>query len=322
MKKVSIITATYNKFDNFDKTIRSVLSQDYSNIEYIITDDGSDSFPVDLIENLKESCSSSRLEWKIIRNENNIGTVKNLNNAIKESTGEYILFLSCGDVYFSRTVVSRIVTRFMETDALLISTTRIMYDDNYNPVSFIPHLEEQSIINQFDSPRKQYIALVTNEFYDMASGSSTAYSKKAFRKYGLFNENYLLWEDGPFYTMICRHETITFAFDIISMWYEAGGVSSQSNNISPKMRIDILYYNSTERTKYIKELNIRDRRRIKYKILCFKYENSFIKRIIDLIMLPEACHYHLIQKQRQQRLIKERATLKDYRNDCLRLRNE
>ena len=43
--KVSIITATYKKFDMLFDTIKSVLDQDYSQIEYIICDDCSDAFP-------------------------------------------------------------------------------------------------------------------------------------------------------------------------------------------------------------------------------------------------------------------------------------
>ena len=38
---VTIITPVYNRADLVDKTIRSVLDQDYPNIEYILLDDGS-----------------------------------------------------------------------------------------------------------------------------------------------------------------------------------------------------------------------------------------------------------------------------------------
>ena len=48
---VSIITATYKKFDRLIDSINSVIAQDYSNIEYIITDDGSDDFPYSRIKN-------------------------------------------------------------------------------------------------------------------------------------------------------------------------------------------------------------------------------------------------------------------------------
>jgi len=38
---VTVITAVYNRADLVDETIKSVLSQDYPNIEYIVLDDGS-----------------------------------------------------------------------------------------------------------------------------------------------------------------------------------------------------------------------------------------------------------------------------------------
>ena len=46
---VSVITATYQKFERIPETIKSVFMQDYKQIEYIISDDGSYNFPEEFI---------------------------------------------------------------------------------------------------------------------------------------------------------------------------------------------------------------------------------------------------------------------------------
>ena len=49
MKKVSIITICYNSAETIRDTIESVVSQDYSNIEYIIIDGASKDSTIEIV---------------------------------------------------------------------------------------------------------------------------------------------------------------------------------------------------------------------------------------------------------------------------------
>ena len=100
---VSIVTATYKRFEKVLETIKSVFEQDYPNIEYIITDDGSENFPEKEINDFINSNSHENVKCiKIIRSEQNCGTVKNLNKGYRASNGKFIFNLSCGDIFFSK----------------------------------------------------------------------------------------------------------------------------------------------------------------------------------------------------------------------------
>ena len=48
--RVSIITATYNSGNTLTDTVLSVLSQSYSNVEYIIVDGGSQDNTIEIIK--------------------------------------------------------------------------------------------------------------------------------------------------------------------------------------------------------------------------------------------------------------------------------
>ena len=54
MKKVSIITTTYNDSAALRKTIKQVEAQDYPNIEYIIVDGGSTDDTLEVINEAKD----------------------------------------------------------------------------------------------------------------------------------------------------------------------------------------------------------------------------------------------------------------------------
>ena len=57
MLKVSIITVCYNSAETIENTIRSVISQDYNNIEYIVVDGGSTDNTLHILEKYKTNIS-------------------------------------------------------------------------------------------------------------------------------------------------------------------------------------------------------------------------------------------------------------------------
>lgn len=96
---VSIITVSFNAVDTIEKTIKSVLSQSYSNIEYIIIDGCSTDGTIDVIRKYK-----SRIDYWISESDN--GIYDAMNKGIKLAHGEWINFMNCGDIFYSKDVLS------------------------------------------------------------------------------------------------------------------------------------------------------------------------------------------------------------------------
>lgn len=86
---VSILIPTYNGEDFLSKAIQSALDQTYSNLEIIISDDGSTDRTVKIAESFKDNCS---IPYRIITH-SNYGLVKNLNFSIQQAQGKYIKFI-------------------------------------------------------------------------------------------------------------------------------------------------------------------------------------------------------------------------------------
>jgi glycosyltransferase involved in cell wall biosynthesis len=86
---VSILIPTYNGEDFLSKAIQSGLDQTYSNLEIIISDDGSTDETVKIAESFQKKSS---IPYRIITHPN-YGLVKNLNFSIQQAQGKYIKFI-------------------------------------------------------------------------------------------------------------------------------------------------------------------------------------------------------------------------------------
>lgn len=86
---VSVITPAYNRADLLEETILSVLNQGYSNLEYIILDDGSTDNTPEVIKKYK-----SQIKWE---SHNNMGETRTVNKGFSMSKGEFAMVVNSDD---------------------------------------------------------------------------------------------------------------------------------------------------------------------------------------------------------------------------------
>ena len=92
MPLISLVVPVYNCEKYVGECIESILSQDYSNIELILVNDGSK----DNSKNVIEDYSKKDKRIKIINQENS-GVSSARNNGMKISKGKYIGFIDADD---------------------------------------------------------------------------------------------------------------------------------------------------------------------------------------------------------------------------------
>ena len=117
LKKVTIVTVTYNCVNILEDTINSVLSQTYKDFEYVIIDGGSTDGTVDLINKYRNKLSF----WC---SEEDKGIFDAMNTGILPAKGEWINFMNAGDFFYNEKVLELI---FSEND---ISNFDFIYGDN------------------------------------------------------------------------------------------------------------------------------------------------------------------------------------------------
>lgn len=100
MIKITVITCTYNAESVLKRTLDSVLSQSYANVEHLIVDGVSKDSTLRLAENYKrESDAVGNGHEIVIQSEPDKGLYDAMNKSLLMATGDYLVFLNAGDVF-------------------------------------------------------------------------------------------------------------------------------------------------------------------------------------------------------------------------------
>jgi len=120
--KVSLITIAYNSAATIEDTIKSIVAQEYSNIEYIIIDGGSTDNTLSIIEKYKESIST-------IISEPDKGIYDAMNKGVQNATGDLVGILNSDDIYTDNKVVSNIVEAIGNKDSIYADLVYVNRDN-------------------------------------------------------------------------------------------------------------------------------------------------------------------------------------------------
>jgi len=173
---VSIIMPCLNAKNTIDEAIKSILSQDYINIELIVVDDGSTDGSITIIERIQ----SNDARVKLFRNIGVHGVSFARNMGLDAASGKYICFLDSDDYLLPGSIAAR-VKKMREKNVKIV----------YGPyLRLVPsgellrkHVPSRVTLSQM--LRKNYIGNLTG-MYD-------AESLGKVRQLCIKHEDYLMW---------------------------------------------------------------------------------------------------------------------------------
>ena len=206
MNELTIITISYNNVDGLRKTCLSVYEQALNGVQHIIVDGGS-------TDGTHEILTKYQALGSLVVSEEDKGIYDAMNKGLGLSVGKHICFLNAGDIFYERSVVSKILRQCKRTPYAF-------YGNNY-------FVQQSGEINRIWKPggfaRRKY-------FYGwMTPHPATIIPKSYYDSHGNYDESYDIAAD---YDLMFRffflHKLKVEYVDVDMVKMLSGGVSNAS----------------------------------------------------------------------------------------------
>lgn len=208
---ISLITVTYNSGKTLSTTMKSVLAQTNSDIEYIIVDGASKDNTVDIIKEY-EPKFKGRMKWI---SEPDKGLYDAMNKGIRMATGDVVGILNSDDFFTSNDILQQVADAF-ETHKEL--------DAVYGDVHFV-HSDNLGKCVRYYSSKVFKRSLMKLGF--MPAHPSFYLKKERFEQLGLYKTDYKIAADFEFLLRAIYKNNIRIQYlpiDMVTM--RTGGAST------------------------------------------------------------------------------------------------
>jgi len=193
LPKISIVIPSYNKGKYIQKTLESIVSQKYSNLEVIIQDGGSTDETISIIEKYARKYPKI-INWVSKRDK---GQVDAINQGLKKASGDIFAYINADDIYEKGALlkVGRYFKKYPKTTWVA----------GRGKIINVNGLEISRIVTIYKN-----ILLAINQFFllkivNYLMQPSVFLSMKTYKKYGSYTgtNNYVL-EYGLWLKIACK----------------------------------------------------------------------------------------------------------------------
>lgn len=234
MIRFSIITINYNNAIGLEKTIQSVISQNYSALEYILIDGNSSDGSKEILKKYESTVNH-------IVSEKDKGIYDAQNKGIKIATGDFLVFLNSGDCFTNNNVLKNVAESIANKNIKIAYGNTQLINRDGNITSLVPPDE-----------------LNLNFWYMNTLNHQAVFAHQSlFNEIGNFSINFRYASDFEFlFKAFKKHPSHFFHMDFFVCNYDNSGITSNKEieDLIISERIKILKSN-TSFFEYIKMRN-------------------------------------------------------------------
>ena len=216
--KFSIIIPIYNKELYIKKSVESVLSQDFTDFELILVNDGSKDNSLEVIKSINDS----RI---VIVDKENGGVSSARNAGINAAQGNWITFLDADDFMYSDALSTydSLICKYPEINVFVAATDQT--NKRYNSTGDIKLINDYHKYNAISYAKTGFSLINTD---------CICINKSVFETVGVFNENYTHGEDLDLWQRITDKYPFIKIEKAIALYVQE--VSNNSSSVAEKKR--------------------------------------------------------------------------------------
>lgn len=209
MPYISVITINYNNAAGLEKTIGSVISQNFTDYEYIVIDGGSGDGSLQMINKYKD-------KFSYVVSERDKGIYDAQNKGLRSAKGDFLIFLNSGDRFHNENVLKEFADRRIEPDKKIIyGNTLIIKKDNTTNLLIPPQ-----------KPDAEF-------WYANTLNHQAIFTRRSvFNEFGEFNVNFKYASDFELFVKVFVKQPGYFQYiDLLVCDYDDGGVTSMDSHL-------------------------------------------------------------------------------------------
>jgi|GEM_PF-541409 len=233
MPLISVIITTYNRKDKLPAAVKSVLEQEYKNVELIVVNDAGED-----ISNIINSFNDSRI--KLLNRSTNKGPSAARNTGINAALGTYIAFLDDDDIFYPSHLTT-VLPYLRNHDVVYTDSVR----SSIKTTNGVKKEVSRSVPYSIDYRRDKL--LIAN----ISPVNCFVFKKSLTDKAGLFNETLLALEDWEFWLRLSEITEFKHVKQntVQVNWYDDGSTITTSKQDEFSKARDYIY------KKYADQIN-------------------------------------------------------------------
>lgn len=185
-QKISVIVNFHNSEKYIEYCLKSILKQDYKNLEIIMWDNHSDDKSYKIIKKFKDH----RIKYFYNKKRETLYKARNL--AIQHSTGNFIAFLDSDDWWEYNFISSRI-NFFNRSEFLYFYSNVYLFNEK---------TKKKRVYKDYLLPDGKLYNFLSKDYFIIIS--AVIFRREVFEKFGMFNENYNIIGDYEYFMRISK----------------------------------------------------------------------------------------------------------------------